>query len=981
MKMLVGFTLSYSKYHGVHIYFDQPQIVAATAELAFAPQSHFSGVFGFMGADIKTSDQSGLKAELVIKQDEKKQFVLAFTAHAVLQGEAEIGFAGALAKKISHDKSIEALPHFVTNLEGIWEFDASDHMKPPMFKFENSAFCLGTVVGKLTLAVRREVGKVLDRLEPYVGKTGMLQKKVPVLSKIFGRKLTVAEFGIFLLEHYCHGSCHIENVREILNRFLQLYKLLQDLEELNHFFKDKDGCLATSEIGTFWSDLTHPSKFKVIENVPGPSTNITWNDSTIPPEKRMQLHATWNAIVQGHVGVSFPLFQEPKKLPEKMLMLIVGHDLDLIRVDLPKMYLMGGIHFNVYIWYAPPVELFVEVGAGLMIHLPPIVYNTAGIRSALQTGRMANLVNGLGIVTKNDDGSNIWIATGFVKLTGGVSVSAFVLDARAHAHIQLSAKASLFSANGGRVVTFDEMFWLIKKSKNVFNVLTYQLALDYGFGFRLRACVHYIIGKKCWNIHHSEFTGNIFRKDFKPKKIATSLKLNNMDLHQAQLEGDNSRYELYSVHGAFRGAFHGGDIEHKRTIPSLTDAISANAPVTFSGHPGTRNIDIAVHGVPSMVNLPPFDTVGLHYNLGAYQNASIFSISHDHILPNIGGNGIKLQNKCREIVMHSPQSGTELRFNGVACATHVNATMGLTMSFTGSASNYHNKPIYIYGPASVQSTVQVSQLTISSQSIVGDQGAFGIYNNVLLPSILIQMNHGVSSQVVITEVPKETSLAVYCGGENDKFIISDLHAIAGTVLVDGKGGDTNMLQVTIYTPPEGFSGVVSASSIYDQKSPHTVFMQNIQQRVLTIHGRDHVETVMSYLIMHDSVVVNSIGTGASNMTHVVNSCQEKTVLHYNMENGGNHNVVVGGGGRISSLRCRIVVNGTSADTSKLVINSVYDDSLRYVVEKNTIQVYKSNTTARVLCVEIENMKQVVINASKSEVIVNEISKSTQVSIQ
>jgi hypothetical protein len=157
-------------------------------------------------------------------------------------------------------------------------------------------------------------------------------------------------------------------------------------------------------------------------------------------------------------------------------------------------------------------------------------------------------------------------------------------------------------------------------------------------------------------------------------------------------------------------------------------------------------------------------------------------------------------------------------------------------------------------------------------------------------------------------------------------------------------------------------------------------MQNIQQCLHTIHGRDHVETVMSYLIMHDSVVVNSIGTGASNMTHAVNSCQEKTVLHYNIKNSKNHNIVVGGRGRISSLQCRIVVNGTSADISKLVINSIHDSSLRYIVEKNIIQVYKLNIIAYVLCVEIENMKQVVINASKLKVIVNEISNSIQVSI-
>jgi hypothetical protein len=963
------FTLSYNREHGIRFYFDHTPVFRASVALIIDPDSHFSGVLGFMGADIKTKPNSGLHAAIQIDYTEAKGWVSSFTADAQLSAIAEIGFSGFIAEKIVHEHSLEALPHFKADMEVTWaKFDIHNPFQPPTFIIGNSTFCLGTVIAKLTWSIRQKAGGLLDRLEPLLGAGGLLQKEVPAAEFIFGKKMNVAEMSLFLAKYYCNGHCKIDKVVEILNKFLELYELLRKLNELKDLLKDENGCGALSKIGSFIADFRNPSNFKRIG--PIPDAKLDFPSKTITPQTQEKIRTTWAVIQDRGCSISIPILEDREQLPKVVVMLILGQDVDLIRLTLPRMTMIYGVHFSIPIYPWPYVELFVDITAGLIINCPTLVYNTKGIREAITTKQMSNLYRGFGFITKNDDGSEIWLLTGFIRVDGGAYVSVFIFDGSAYVFLQLQGDVSIFSVNQGRIVTFDELFWLLK-NHDVWNVLTYRLTLFGGFGFNIRACIPYGFGSKCWTVVSKEWSGVIFQRYFNPTAIEkAALPTGQINLNLVQGGGKMMIYDTPS-------GTVGSHVSSNPSEPPLSGPMAGTPTVTSIGNPGAGPFTVSVIGTKGLFISPAYASATTEIETGAYRDSSSFAINRNSIVPNSGGQGVCFQELvCSEIRLIKPNFGTNYSFDGVPCPAFVEAVTLSSITFTSVSQHYSNRPVTIKGPAAITCLSPCIDYVIANNFIHGDKGVLiiSMQDPSIIPSMVVNTHPQFNSNVQVLSVSDNTDVTVSSGTGDDNFDVPDLFQILGSLEMNG-GQGIDIASFSMNTPPEGLYGVVSASTISIRAGPngraHVAKWQSIQHRNININGRQNTITQMYYLPMDDGDSIHVIANGVSDsiMYHNITGCPLKGIARYQLKGSGEHFVSIGQAETISEFRCSIYVEG-GEDPTQIATVVLYARNekrpLRYAVEGERITIFDPENTKYYFNLIPTSIERIIIQMSEHE---------------
>ncbi|KAF0974962.1 hypothetical protein FDP41_005715 [Naegleria fowleri] len=939
------FNLIFSKTKGILVTFEDGYVIKGVADLKI-DNALLEGELGFIGAEIIADPQSDFHAEFGVNSD----WTSFFTVNAILAGKAELGFAGIIKKLLKNVQDpLDALPHFEMTIEFKWSWEMGKSTSTtPKFSISEPTLCIGTFLARMADGARKQAEKVLSNLDKILGPNAFLTKEVPVLSRIFGRKMNVAELGIFLAKHFCSGSCDAINVEEIIDAYNKLYYLMNKLQVIRNFLSTMNGCGIRRKFSQFIADLEKPED-PVLHVGDLPDQNLIFDDN-VPPNMKIEISSTWSNIETRSYSFHVPLFENPKAIPSAVMGLIFGKDFDLVEIVLPRMVMSYSAHFGFPIWDWPYVELYIEASAGLVIDLPTLAYSTKGIRDAIQTKQITNLVRGMGMITRKPDGSPLWIVSGYARLTGGVSVSVFIFKGSAYAFLQANAGVTILDINGNQMVTFDELFYLISKY-GVLNTVTFQMEISAGFGFNIQACIHVWFVHKCWTIVSQEIKVPVFPKiTFGGKTMApVADKNSNLNLahvsEYASTESNPSVFRIYPT--SLKDASHvvgfttpSGSIA--QNAPPLTAPNRGASSIGFYGNPGSNPFEIHVQGYQGLVTIPPLDTVTPRISLNSFKKSSSFSISPTFITPNIDGMGIQFTpGRCSRAILEEPDFGTSFNLKGSPCTISLSVAQKSQVFIDSQAVDYRG-PLHISGPGELTVTIPSSQYQLSSSSITleGNNNFIQLQNDMPVINVFAQNQPSIFT---IDKVAMGSSITAVGGESDDQFHVTDLAAIQGSLYLSGGSGGINLGTVSINVPA-GYSEIFATSSSISLGRNHTVRWTNLEHRKYNIVNKNDGSIVtVSYFSPDDfnSVHVATDNSPQGAIYHNISSCQTRNEFRLDLKGGGDQVVFISQNGELSSLQCSMYIQGvdTNNEAYTVVIDARNEKRpLRYAFENGRITV-------------------------------------------
>ncbi|KAG2392506.1 hypothetical protein C9374_011231 [Naegleria lovaniensis] len=967
------FNLIFSKTNGILVTFEDGYVIKGVADVKIG-NALLEGELGFIGAEIVVDPQSDFHAEFGVNSD----WTSFFRVNAILSGKAELGFAGIIKKLLKNVQDpLDALPHFEITLEFKWDWEMGKSTSTtPAFSISEPTLCIGTLLARMADGARKQAEKVLSNLDKILGPNAFLTKEVPVLSRIFGRKMNVAELGIFLAKHFCSGSCDAINVEEIIDAYNKLYYLMDKLQVIRNFLSVMNGCGIRRKFSQFIVDLEKPED-PVLHVGDLPDQNLIFDD-TIPPNMKSEISATWSSIETRSSSFHVPLFENPKLIPSAVVGLIFGKDFDLVEIVLPRMVMSYSAHFGFPIWAWPYVELYVEASAGLVIDLPTLAYSTKGIRDAIQTKQITNLVRGMGMITRKPDGSPLWIVSGYARLTGGVSVSVFIFKGSAYAFLQANAGVTVLDINGNQMVTFDELFYLISKY-GVLNTVTFQMEISAGFGFNIKACIHVWFVHKCWTIVSQEIKTPVFPKlTFGGKTMApVADKNSNLNLeHVSEYTSTSDNPSVYRIYPtSLKDASHvvgfttpSGSLA--QNAPPLTAPNTGASSIGFYGNPGSNPFEIHVQGYQGLVTIPPLATVTSRISLSSYKKSSAFTISPTFITPNTDGMGIQFTpGRCARAILEEADFGTLFSLKGSPCTVSLAVAQKSQVNIDSQATDYRG-PLYISGPGEITVTIPSSQYQISSSSInLDDNNNFiQLQNDMPVINVFAQNQ---PSTFIIDKVALGSAVTAVGGNADDQFHVTDLAAIQGSLYLSGGSGGINLGTVSINVPP-GISEIYATSSSISLGRNHSVRWTNLEHRRYDIVNKNDGGLVtVSYFSPDDfnSIHVTTDNSPQGTIYHNISSCQTRNEFRLDLKGGGDQVVYISQNGELSSLQCSLYIQGvdTNNEAYAVVIDARNEKRpLRYAFENGRITVDDPINTDFMTNIYLRQISRLQIHYSENQ---------------
>ncbi|EFC38567.1 predicted protein [Naegleria gruberi] len=966
MDYKLRFNLVFSKSNGASITFNEGYVLEGITDLKLDGTQKVEGEIGFLGAEIILDPTSSFHAEFGV-DNQWKAFM---KANSILTGKAEMGFAGIITKLLKNvEDPLDALPHFESIIEFKWNWEmGTSSSTTPEFSLSEPSLCIGTLLSRMAEGVRKQAEKVIGNLDKIVGPASFLTKDVGVLSRIFGREMSIAELGIFLARHYCSGECDAVNVEELISAYKKLHILMNKLQVVRNFLSTMNGCGIRRKFSKFVVDL-QKSDDPIIHDVPDQALIF---EQDIPPSMKPEIEQTFSMIQSRTYNLHIPLFEEPKKIPSALIGLMLGKDFNLVEIEMPKMVLSFSAHFGFPIWAFPYVELYIQASAGLVVDLPTIAYTTKGIRDAVQTKKITNLFKGVGMITRKPDGSPIWIVSGYVRLTGGVS---FIFSGNAYAFLEAEARVTVLDINGNQVVTFDELFYLIQKN-GIQNTVTFEMQLSAGFGFNIKACIKVWFAKKCWTIVSQEIKVPIFPKlTFGGKRIAPVADRNsNLNLDYVNEFGSsNSDKPVFIVYPSTSNADRhtiGFSPSSSMTtnLPPLSFPNQGTNSVAFYGNAGGKPFEIKSLGYQGLVTVPPLNTVTSRIPCDSYRNTDSFTISPTFITPN---NYLGLQytpGMCSQAILENVKYGTKFNLQGTPCHVVLNAAYKSQIEIGTDSQNYKG-PVTINGPGELTFSVPSPKyhVTSSSISIDGSSNLLRLEND--MPSITVVGDNQPTS-FSFSNIVKTSAITALGSESDDEFLVSDVTSVYGGLMLNG-GSGINRGTFIIPASSDNMNIMITSSSLSIDNT-NTIRWANLDHRSYRVLNRNnHTNIKVSYFSPDDfnSFHVETENNPTGVIYHNISSCSTRNEIRLDLKGGGEQVVLLSQNGEFSPLQCSMYIQGVDGQNSgyTILIDATNEKrNLRYSIENGRVTVDDPDNTDFMTNLYIRQISRVKLIVSEKQ---------------
>jgi len=953
-------TLSISKTAGVRLYFDHNPILVSDVQLRLS-NCYITGQLGLLGADL--SANGFLDGHMVVSQ----KFEPTFGVQAHVEASGDLGLAGPLKKKIT-DKDIKALPHWKAKVTFDWSWDfRMPYTTPTNFTVSDITMCVGTILGGV---VKSTIGKVthevLDPMKKVLGPDGILLKKIHATSLIFGRDLNTIELAKVVYDHYCSGSCYFDHVLEAVNTFAQVYQVLLELDQVASW--DEEGCGILLEVQSFIADfnkaVVNPEP---IGTVPWPDLNFT-TDTT--RENQQAITRVWKTVtVEGQWGIKWHIMEQRKDIPKLIIELILGKQLNipLVGLTIPKLTLGVGVSWHFPVWPTPPISIDVGISASVVVDVGEIVVLSGGIINAVKTRNPAKLVGALAIPTTNPDGTPHWPLLGTVRVSGGASVSVLIVKGSAYIFIELQGMVRLVDINGNGYCSFEELAWMLRHHNyNPWAVMDRKLVLTGGLGLSLKACIHYIIGHKCWKIAGKEWKATLFSEEWTPSPIppiASATGTLNLDYVGQTSNSQQPMFRIYELPDGQR--MH--DYTQTDVAATMARTSPANQVLGVSGNPGNTQYTLQLQGISQApyVALPSGNLMTLKLPAHSYSSSSVFQLSATALSMDKGGSSIAFSG-CNQLQITEPLLGQSFQITGLPCSTTIESTITSNITLTGDMSAY--KPLAFQGNA--QNTVislKAKKTTINSANVLMDNNL-----NIQIPvtqNLQIYANPSENSEFVVQSTPATQRTTLYGGEGIDTFTIPRLGSLAGVTLLDGGCEDEGPNELIVsMNAADGVNATISPYTLVQKGAQNFVlFNKHILNRQYSFVGAEgtHSEITLSSPEPESIISLKTIGAPNSSINVPITGCNGKSWINVTLTNGGNQTVVLGQNNQVSSFACTIIVLGSTSpnQVDTIIIEASAEDRplLRWSVQLGYVQLADPNDGNKWFLLRFSEIERLIIH--------------------
>ena len=333
--------------------------------------------------------------------------------------------------------------------------------------------------------------------------------------------------------------------------------------------------------------------------------------------------------------------------------------------------------------------------------------------------------------------------------------------------------------------------------------------------------------------------------------------------------------------------------------------------------------------------------------------SSQFVVTATSIKPSgaYGGVSIDPSAGCQRVNLSAPAMNSQVTVSSIAFPLNIDVAAGTNISFTGSPSDYREKPVHILGEASaVNVAVTATNVIVSSQSVLGSSSPPPFPSDfiVLLPPDIWTLNAGchptMSCNFSVFNVTDLQDVFV-TGGQGDDHFTVDLASVAGSLALDGASGVNAFTLNVRATAGAAATSVTNNGIVLDTASADTsvVAFSNIQRQRYVLNAAPH--STNSFVLIKPNagtlIRVDSVGATNSTTTHQITGCAATSEIRLNLTGAGTHLVNLGSSGSLAGFACTMrIVGGTSSTQSDRV--TLFADAetrpLQWVIADNYVNV-------------------------------------------
>ena len=331
------------------------------------------------------------------------------------------------------------------------------------------------------------MAKFLDPLEPILGPDSILVRKMGATEIIWGRPLNLIE----LMQKLC-GDCKYENVIEAIDAFTDVYRTLSLLTDASAIVGGSDdGCNVRLLIDAFSADFSADDPTPVLSGSAVNVTDLVWEEEPILDSKRPTVETLWGASMQGEFAFRFLLFDRTR-IPSMIIGLILGQDISIAEVTIPKMQIEAAAQISIPVWPSPLIRIKLGMGGSATLDVGAVTLGTKGIVDVIEGGSGGNLLNSISMPADR------WPIRASVFIMGGVSVDLWLLEGGAEVRLVFEGRMRFADYDGEGKIFFGNLFWRIKANNgNIFDVMDINLKVSLKIYLYLKLCINLVFVKKC----------------------------------------------------------------------------------------------------------------------------------------------------------------------------------------------------------------------------------------------------------------------------------------------------------------------------------------------------------------------------------------------------------------------------------------------------------------------------------------------------
>jgi len=307
----------------------------------------------------------------------------------------------------------------------------------------------------------------------------------------------------------------------------------------------------------------------------------------------------------------------------------------------------------------------------------------------------------------NPDGSKHYPITARLRLSGGVMVTIFILEARAYIFIELSAKFGFPSINGDPWISFAEIQTLEKiNGGDIFSAMNQEIQLKAGLGILIQSCFSIDIDAMFIHIHihwcivwfHQEWS--IVLADFSKYPRTTEPVLTPGRVNPYALKGIGPGEEPGA--GRVLRFGQGANGNGEGSVEWYSDSASGTPNMRGLSSRGPVSLPSAPYGTPIEhcggeypISLGIDGSCPVTYRLGMFDDASMASIFSNLI--QVGSGGDLRLGSCNTLTFADPQGDMSYRFSGSPCQSVIQTPYQDDITINGLPSDYVSKGISVVG--------------------------------------------------------------------------------------------------------------------------------------------------------------------------------------------------------------------------------------------------------------------------------------------